>query len=98
MLAQRKKLFRKRRNISDVAFVTALVGIILMIIHTELITGHIYTNASAAAIVVKVFITLSTVDLLGMLIWYHLVDTKVSVSVGVSVSKQYPQSDLLIWL
>ena len=79
MLAQRKELFRKRRNVSDVAFVTGLVGIILMIIHTELIVGHVkgYNNSSAAAIVLKVFITLSTVDLVGMVIWFHLIDIKV---------------------
>lgn len=78
-LAQRKELFRRRRNVSDVAFVTALVGIILMIIHTELIVGKVngYTNASVAATVLKVFITLSTLDLIGMVIWYHLIDVKV---------------------
>lgn len=78
MLAQRKELFRKRRNVSDVAFVTGLVGIILMIIHTELIVAdNDYTNTSAAAIVLKVFITLSTIDLIGMVIWFHLIDLKV---------------------
>ncbi|XP_067950936.1 small conductance calcium-activated potassium channel protein-like [Watersipora subatra] len=77
MLAQRKELFRKRRNVSDVAFVTGLVGIILMIIHTELIVAdNDYTNTSAAAIVLKVFITLSTIDLIGMVIWFHLIDLK----------------------
>ena len=80
MLAQRKELFRRRRNVSDVAFVTGLIGIILMIIHTELIVNKVndYTNESVAAIVLKVFITLSTVDLVCMVIWFHLIDIKVS--------------------
>jgi len=87
MLALRKELFRKRRTINDIAFITALVGIILMIIHTELrdhykddddMVASIYDNTKPAAIVLKVFITISTVILIGMVVWFHLIDVKVS--------------------
>lgn len=79
-LALRKELFRKRRTISDVAFVTALIGIILMIIHIELLVRKIGSKYSESidATVLKIFITVFTLALIGLVIWFHLIDVKVS--------------------
>jgi len=75
MLALRKELFRKRRTINDIAFITALVGINK---DDDDMVASIYDNTKPAAIVLKVFITISTVILIGMVGWFHLIDVKVS--------------------
>lgn len=73
-LARRKVLFERRRRWCDSAIAMAFIGIILMVIETELTAAKIYTKSSVSSYIVKSAITISTVGLIGTLGSYHRVD------------------------
>lgn len=80
-LARRKELFAKRKIICDFALLFALVGIVLMVIETELYEGirnengkRIYEKDGLTSILIKSFISITTAILLGFIAWYHWLD------------------------
>ncbi|CAH1800185.1 unnamed protein product [Owenia fusiformis] len=75
-LAARKELFQKRKIICDFALGFAVFGIILMIVENEMCMNKIYGKDSIYSNIVKFFITMSTVTLLGFTVWYHSLDIK----------------------
>lgn len=75
-LAKRKELFKRRRVVCDFALFFALVGIVLMVAETELYMAGVYTKSDTPSLLVKSCITISTVTLLGFVIWYHALDVK----------------------
>ncbi len=75
-LAKRKELYQRRKVICDFALGFALIGIILMIVETELYMAHVYTKSDTPSLLIKSCITISTVTLLGFIIWYHALDVK----------------------
>ncbi|CAD5123996.1 unnamed protein product [Dimorphilus gyrociliatus] len=75
-LAKRKELFHRRMIISDFALFFAVVGIILMIIETELFIDGVYLKSDTPSLLIKTCITVSTVTLLGFVVWYHILDVK----------------------
>ena len=75
-LAKRKELFQRRKVICDFALGFALIGIVLMIIETELCMHDVYAKGSTVSLLMKLCITISTVTLLGFVVWYHILDVK----------------------
>ena len=75
-LAKRKDLFKRRKVICDFALAFAMVGIILMVVETELFMAKVYTKDDTPSLLIKLCITISTVTLLGFVIWYHVLDIK----------------------
>ncbi|XP_053286584.1 small conductance calcium-activated potassium channel protein 1 isoform X1 [Pleuronectes platessa] len=69
-LGQRRALFGKRKQLSDYALVFGMLGIIIMVIETELSRG-IYSKESIYSYVMKGLISLSTAILLGLIVMYH---------------------------
>ena len=75
-LAKRKELFQRRKIICDFALSFALLGIILMIVETELYMARVYTKSDTPSLLIKSCISISTVTLLGFVLWYHMLDIK----------------------
>ena len=75
-LAKRKELYQRRKVICDFALAFALIGIILMVTETELCLANVYTKSSTPSLLIKSCITISTVTLLGFILWYHILDIK----------------------
>ena len=73
-LAKRKELFRKRKQVCDIALGLAIAGIVFMVIETELDFSGVITRSSLASYLLKMCITASTVALLIFLAMYHRVD------------------------
>ncbi|XP_064636872.1 small conductance calcium-activated potassium channel protein 2-like [Lineus longissimus] len=74
-LAKRKKVFVKRRVLNDIAVTFAMLGILLMIIETELsMMSRVYVKSDATSYFLKSCITVSTVVLLVLTVWYHATD------------------------
>ncbi|BFZ09660.1 hypothetical protein BsWGS_12699 [Bradybaena similaris] len=70
-LALRKELYAKRKKTCDVSLILAVLGILLMVIETELSAAHIISRADVASILLKLCITASTVSLLVFIFMYH---------------------------
>ncbi|GFS17431.1 small conductance calcium-activated potassium channel protein [Elysia marginata] len=70
-LALRKELYAKRKRICDVSLAMAVLGIILMILETELAAAHIISRSDTASILLKMCMTASTVALLIFIFIYH---------------------------
>ncbi len=75
-LAKRKELFQRRKVICDFALGFALLGIVLMIVETELVMADVYTKSDTPSLLIKSCISISTVTLLGFVLWYHMLDIK----------------------
>ena len=75
-LAKRKELFKRRRVVCDFALFFAMIGIVLMVAETELYMAHVYEKSNTPSLLLKSCITISTVTLLGFVIWYHALDVK----------------------
>ena len=75
-LAKRKELFQRRKVISDFALGFALAGIVLMILETELYMAGQYDKDETPSLLIKLCITISTMTLLGFIVWYHILDIK----------------------
>ncbi len=67
----RRILYWRQCTANDVAFTLALVGFILMVIDTELIIQNVYQKGETPSLVIKSFITLTTVLLICCVILYH---------------------------
>ncbi len=70
-LAKRRKLSNKKRIVNDVAFSFALLGFLLMIIETELFIAHVHDKTDVSSIVLKSIISVTTVILIVLVLWYH---------------------------
>ena len=53
-----------------------MIGIILMIVETELYMHGYYTKTDTASYLMKSCITMSTVTLDGFILWFHILDVK----------------------
>ena len=73
---KRKELYQRRKVICDFALGFAMIGIILMIVETELCIADVYHKSDTSSLLIKSCITISTVTLLGFVIWYHMLDVK----------------------
>ena len=73
-LAKRKELFSKRKRMCDVCLVLALVGILIMILETELSTADILPRDHIGSYFMKMCITAATAALLIFLGMYHNYD------------------------
>ena len=67
----RRKLYWRQRTANDVAFALALVGFILMVIDAELIIQDVYQKGETQSLVIKSFITVTTVLLICFVLLYH---------------------------
>lgn len=70
-LALRKELYAKRKKTCDISFVIAMLGILLMILETELSAAGFITRKDATSILIKMCITVSTIALLVFICIYH---------------------------
>ncbi|KAK3098159.1 hypothetical protein FSP39_016769 [Pinctada imbricata] len=73
-LGKRKTLYERRKKISDYCLVFGMLGIILMILETELTMADVYTKDDVYSIVLKSLISLSTLVLLALIMAYHIVE------------------------
>ncbi|XP_072167049.1 uncharacterized protein [Diadema setosum] len=69
-LGLRKTLFEKRKRLSDYALLTAVFGIVVMILETEL-SWFVYGKESVYSFILKSMISASTMGLLFLIIMYH---------------------------
>uniref|UniRef100_A0A4W5RAF8 Potassium calcium-activated channel subfamily N member 1 n=1 Tax=Hucho hucho TaxID=62062 RepID=A0A4W5RAF8_9TELE len=69
-LSQRRVLFGKRKQLSDYALIFGMLGIVIMVMETELSWG-VYTKESSYSFSLKCLISLSTAILLGLIVMYH---------------------------
>ncbi|CAF4863804.1 unnamed protein product, partial [Rotaria sp. Silwood1] len=75
-LGRRKLLFEKRRQASDYALFFAMIGLLLMVLEQELTMAKVYDKNNWCSWLLKSFITLSTLILLAMIIFYHALEVK----------------------
>nr|VZI22145.1 unnamed protein product [Spirometra erinaceieuropaei] len=71
-LNRRKKMFEQRCLVTDFSLLFAILGIILMVIETELTMAGVYTKASMGSFILKSMITCTTLALVGLIIAYHV--------------------------
>ncbi|PAA60652.1 hypothetical protein BOX15_Mlig020603g2 [Macrostomum lignano] len=76
-LARRKELFVRRKLIADLSLFFAMLGIVLMIVETELCMANVFNKGQPGSIIVKSLISITTAILLGFITWYHYLDIKV---------------------
>lgn len=79
-LSRRKNLCQRRRIIVDVEFILAMVGIILMMVETELYIARVVTKSSAVSIVLKTVISGSTVFLIASIIAYYITGVQITMA------------------
>ncbi|CAM4783102.1 unnamed protein product [Rotaria magnacalcarata] len=75
-LGRRKLLFEKRRKVSDYALFFAMIGLLFMVLEQELTMAKIYGKDAWCSLFFKSFITLSTLILVVMIIYYHALEVK----------------------
>ena len=75
-LATRKDIVRRRTLVCDLALVFAIIGIVVMIVETELCVNAIIAKHGTASTTLKLLVTLSTCVLLVLVVWYHLLDVR----------------------
>ncbi|XP_069113276.1 small conductance calcium-activated potassium channel protein 2-like isoform X1 [Argopecten irradians] len=71
-LSRRKKLIKRRRYVVSVEFTLALLGIVFMLVETELFIQKVVTKTDAISLILKTCISISTVFLLMAIIAYHI--------------------------
>ena len=70
-LTRRKQLHVQRRHVNDIMSAIAMLGLVLMIISTELLFNDVNTSY---IIIIRSCITASTAVLVGLLFFYHMLD------------------------
>ena len=73
-LAKRKELFSKRKRMCDMCLILAFVGILMMILETELSVANILPRDHLGSYLMKTCITAATVALVIFLGMYHNLD------------------------
>ncbi|KAK3610376.1 hypothetical protein CHS0354_008652 [Potamilus streckersoni] len=76
-LRRRKELINKRTKFVDISFALSLVGILAMIVDTELQFSEVVKHTSMVSISLRFVISLSTVGLLVSIVMYHLIGVRV---------------------
>ena len=79
-LGRRKQLVNRRRMIVNVEFTMAMLGIILMLVETELFIQGVVTKTSPGSIIIKSVISLTTIVLLCAIISYHVTGIKLQMT------------------
>jgi hypothetical protein len=72
-LIERKELHCRCRRVNDIMCVTAMFGLVLMIIDTELRLNHI---SKMSIIIIRPLISVSSVMLIGLIGYYHVLDIR----------------------
>ncbi|KAG5452503.1 Small conductance calcium-activated potassium channel protein [Clonorchis sinensis] len=75
-LSQRKLLNEQRRKLADYSFVLAVIGILLMVFNLEFVINNVYEKNSIYCLLMKALISASTVVLVGLMVFYHVIDIK----------------------
>lgn len=75
-LKTRGKLLKERRKIVDVQVLMALIGFVIMLVENELFYEGFITKLSTMSIVLKSFVSLSTVILLIAVVLYYVTEIK----------------------
>jgi len=73
-LAKRKQLHIHRRLIGDLMCFLGILGIVLMIIESELTFNRIDHKDTTFSLLIKATITFSTILLVGLVFYYHRID------------------------
>ncbi|CAF3689416.1 unnamed protein product [Rotaria sp. Silwood1] len=73
-LTKRKKLHQRCCQVNDIMCVVGLLGIILMIIENEITFMNVDHHDNLASWFVKLTITISTIILIGLVVFYHYFD------------------------
>ncbi|XP_055327680.1 small conductance calcium-activated potassium channel protein 2-like [Paramacrobiotus metropolitanus] len=73
-LGKRKALFEKRKRLSDYALFFGMIGILSMVVETELSAYKIYDKTSPFSYGVKTIISVSTAILLALIVGYHALE------------------------
>ncbi|CAF1270290.1 unnamed protein product [Rotaria sordida] len=73
-LTKRKKLCQRCCQINDIMCVVGLLGIILMIIENEITFMHVDHHDNLASWIIKLIITISTIILIGLVVYYYYFD------------------------
>ena len=92
----RRTLFERRKRLSDYALIFGMIGIVIMVIETELSSDAVYNKVDkdylslnrrlsvfqshAPSFLLKCLISLTTVILLGLIIAYHAREIQVSLN------------------
>ena len=72
-LRRRKELIGRRTRACDIACFLAILGIVIVIIDTELQFGGIYTIKTPASIYLRAVTSVSTIGLLASIVAYHAI-------------------------
>lgn len=77
-LARRRQMFKRGRVVCDFALAFALLGVALMVVETECTLLGVYSKTDFASYIVKTAISASTIALLAFDIWYHVLETQIT--------------------
>jgi hypothetical protein len=72
-LIERKELHYRRRQVNDYMCIIALIGLVLMIIDTEL---RLYDFDLTIMIFIRPCISISTIVLVGLVLYYHVLNIR----------------------
>ena len=72
----RKELISRRTRVSDVAFLLAIIGIVVVIIDTECQFARVYSTSSTISIYLRVIISITTIGVLVAIVMYHTIGIK----------------------
>ncbi len=75
-LERRRQLYHRRCVANDVAFVLALIGVILMLVETELVFHEVYDRTELPSIIIKSCISASTALLVCTVVIYHIINIR----------------------
>ncbi len=70
----RKRLFWRRRTANDFACIFALLGFILMVVDREMTLHNTYERDDTESLIVKLFISVTTVITIGFVLLYHMLN------------------------
>ncbi|CDS42562.2 small conductance calcium activated potassium [Echinococcus multilocularis] len=76
-LGRRRRMFQQRSVVSDYSLVFAVLGILLMIVENELTSGQVVTKDSIWSLMLKSLITCSTLALIGLVVFYHIIVVRI---------------------
>ena len=75
-LARRKELYSKRKRVCDASVALAVVGIVIMMVETELAASGVISRADATSYVLKLLVTATTIGCLAVVVVYHALDVQ----------------------
>ncbi|KAI6190510.1 CaMBD domain-containing protein [Aphelenchoides bicaudatus] len=75
---QRKQLFQRRNKVCDLSLILGLLGLILVVVDTELTAQKIVAKFSLVSLVLRTLVVSSTIALICTLINYHRIEVKIA--------------------